>query len=64
MLSRRQGERIIIGDDIVITLLEIDRNKIRIGVECPREVGVYREEILPHTHPQYNKIRRNIGPTE
>jgi carbon storage regulator len=47
VLSRKLGEKIVIGDDIVITVVKIDRNQIRIGIEAPHDVPVYREEIAP-----------------
>jgi carbon storage regulator len=48
VLSRKLGERIVIGDNIVVTVVKIDRNQIRIGIEAPTDVPVYREEIAPH----------------
>ncbi len=47
VLSRKLGEKIVIGDNIVVTIVKIDRNQIRIGIEAPGEVPVYREEICP-----------------
>jgi len=47
VLSRKLGEKIMIGDGIVVTIVKIDRNQIRIGIEAPGDVPVYREEILP-----------------
>jgi carbon storage regulator len=47
VLSRKLGEKIVIGDSIVVTVVKIDRNQIRIGIEAPSEVPVYREEIAP-----------------
>lgn len=47
VLSRKLGEKIVIGDKIVVTVVKIDRNQIRIGIEAPQEVSVYREEIAP-----------------
>lgn len=47
VLSRKLGERIIIGENIVVTVVKIDRNQIRLGIEAPVEVSVYREEIAP-----------------
>src|SRR3954453_21818528 len=47
VLSRKLGEKIVIGDNIVITVVKIDRNQIRIGIEAPQNVPVYREEIAP-----------------
>jgi carbon storage regulator len=47
VLSRKLGEKIVIGENIVVTVVKIDRNQIRIGIEAPQEVPVYREEISP-----------------
>ena len=47
VLSRKIGERIVIGENIVITVVDIDRGKIRLGIEAPRDVPIYREELLP-----------------
>jgi carbon storage regulator len=46
VLSRKLGEKIMIGDDIVITVVDIDRGKIRLGITAPKEVPVYREELI------------------
>ncbi len=47
VLSRKLGEKIVIGDNIVVTVVKIDRNQIRIGIEAPGDIPVYREEIAP-----------------
>ena len=47
VLSRKLGEKIVIGDNILVTVVKIDRNQIRIGIEAPPDVPVYREEIAP-----------------
>ncbi len=47
VLSRKLGEKIHIGDNIVIVVVDIDRGKVRLGIEAPREVPIYREELLP-----------------
>lgn len=46
VLSRKQNEKIVIGDKIVITVVRIDRNQVRIGIEAPNDVPVYREELV------------------
>jgi carbon storage regulator len=48
VLSRKLGEKIVIGDNIVVTVVKIDRNQIRLGILAPAEVPVYREEIAPN----------------
>ena len=45
VLSRRVGEKIVIGEGIVVTVVEIQRDKVRLGVEAPRSVPVHRQEI-------------------
>ena len=47
VLSRKLGEKIMIGENVVVTIVKIDRNQIRVGIEAPGDVPVYREEILP-----------------
>ena len=45
VLTRKPNEKIIIGDNIVITVVEIKGDSIRLGIEAPREVKVYRGEL-------------------
>jgi carbon storage regulator len=49
VLSRRLNETIVIGEDIRVTLLGIDGDKIKLGIDAPRAVKVLREEILEAT---------------
>ena len=51
VLSRRHGERFQIGRDVRITIVKIDKHSVRIGIEAPGGVTVYREEILPFESP-------------
>jgi carbon storage regulator len=45
ILTRRVGENVIVGDDIVISVLEVRGDAVRIGVQAPRSVSVHREEV-------------------
>src|SRR5580704_16636724 len=45
ILTRRVGETIVIGDDVVVTVLGIKGNQVRIGINAPKTVSVHREEI-------------------
>ena len=46
ILTRRPGETILIGDNIKVTILDVDRNQVRIGIDAPQEVKIVREELL------------------
>jgi len=45
VLSRQRDESIIIGDSIVITVVDIRGDKVRLGIEAPKEVPVHRQEV-------------------
>ena len=45
VLTRKPGERLVIGDNIVVTVVDVKGDNIRIGIDAPREVKVYRGEI-------------------
>lgn len=46
-LTRKIGERIKVGPDVWITLVAVEHGRAIIGLEAPKEVGIFREEILP-----------------
>jgi carbon storage regulator len=46
VLSRKQSQQITIGPDIRITIVKLDRNQVRLGIEAPRGVTVLRAELL------------------
>ena len=52
MLSRKKNESIVIDDDITIVVVEIRGDKVRLGVEAPKEIPVHRREV-------FDAIRRN-----
>lgn len=46
ILTRKPGERIKIGDDVVVQVLEMSKGNVKLGIEAPRTVSVYRYEVL------------------
>jgi carbon storage regulator len=68
VLSRQRDESIIIGDNIVITVVDVRGDKVRLGIEAPREVSVHRREVyeaIQRENQQASQIRldeaRRIG---
>lgn len=51
ILTRRVNEKLMVGDDVTVTVLSISGNQVRIGINAPRHVPVHREEI-------YEKVKR------
>jgi carbon storage regulator len=46
VLTRKRDERIVIGENIVITVVEVRGDKVRLGIEAPMDVPVHRQEVL------------------
>ena len=51
VLSRKKDERIMIGEDVTLMVIEIRGDKVRLGIDAPKDVSVHREEV-------FNAIRR------
>lgn len=52
VLARRPGESIIVGQNIVVTVIEIKGGHVRIGIDAPRDIQVHREEIYEQVRQQ------------
>ena len=48
VLSRKVGERVVIGDNIVVTVLEVKGRQVRLGFEAPPDIQIWRGEIARH----------------
>lgn len=57
VLSRKKDEKIVIGDNITLMVIEIRGDKVRLGIDAPRDVTVHREEI-------YDAIKRESTDVE
>lgn len=53
VLSRHKNESIMIGDNIIITVVDIRGDKVRLGIEAPQEISVHRKEV-------YEAIKRSV----
>jgi carbon storage regulator len=54
ILSRRVGERVVIGENISITVLRVKGNQVRLGVDAPKNIAVQREEVS-------DRIKSEVG---
>ena len=45
VLTRKSGERLMIGDEVVVTVLSVRNGQVRIGIEAPRSISIRREEL-------------------
>ena len=55
VISRRENESVVIGEDIFVTVLEVRANRVRLAISCPRSTPSYREETL-YCKPQDQPI--------
>jgi carbon storage regulator len=46
VLSRKKNESIVINDNVIITVVDVRGDKVRLGIEAPRDVSVHRQEVL------------------
>jgi len=51
VLSRRTGQRLVIDDKITVTLLEVRKGRVQLGIEAPREIAVRRAELAAKKKP-------------
>ena len=52
VLSRKRGEQVYIGNDIVVSITEIKGDRVQLGFDCPRQVPVHRAEVYHRIHSE------------
>ena len=58
VLTRKAGERIVIADSIVVEVLEVQGNRVRIGIQAPSGVTILRQELLTGKNPKEDPAGR------
>ena len=59
ILTRRVGETLMVGDEVTVTVLGVEGNQVRIGVNAPKEVAVHREEIYQRIQKEKDEEPNN-----
>lgn len=60
VLSRRPGESIVIGNQVVVTVIEVRGDQIRIGIDAPRDIQVHREEVFRELETQNTQAAGSV----
>lgn len=61
VLSRRLNETLIIGDDVKVTVLGINGNQVRLGIDAPREISVHREEVYQRILKEGDELKADVN---
>jgi carbon storage regulator len=64
VMSRKKNESIVINDDITIVVVEICGDKVRLGIEAPKEVPVHRREVFDAIHRNDPPPPVNVNPAD
>ena len=60
ILTRRIGETLMVGDDVTITILGVQGNQVRVGVNAPKHIAVHREEIYRRIQDERKRMDAEV----
>lgn len=60
-LTRKKGEALVINNNVEITVLEVKGDQVKIGIQAPKEVSIYRKEIYLQIQKENEETMKNIG---
>ena len=61
VLSRRENQRIKLGDSIILTIVRVSGDKVRLGIDAPANMLVLRDELTPHAPPAMDADQKFAG---
>jgi carbon storage regulator CsrA len=61
VLSRKQSQQIVIGHDIRITVVKLERNQVRLGIDAPKGLTVLRQELIGRQNASQARVRADDG---
>lgn len=59
VLTRKKGQSIIIGDNVEVTIIEVNGDQVRVGIKAPNEVSIYRKEVYLEIEEENKKAAGN-----
>lgn len=60
VLSRREGQAVMIGTDVTIVILGVKGRQVRVGIKAPKRIDIYREEIFPNRRQNETLIQSTV----
>lgn len=64
VLTRKTGERVLIGDDIVVTIVDVRGDGVRVGIDAPRGIRIQRDEVVKAVSQANQEARENAAAAE
>jgi carbon storage regulator len=60
VVTRRMGERIMIGPNVTVTILAVQGHQVRIGIDAPRDIAIHREEIHQRIITEHGRMPQDV----
>ncbi len=64
VLTRKVGEKLLVGEDILVSVIEVNRGSVRLGVEAPQSVSILRFEVYERIQEENLNASQSVSPTD
>jgi carbon storage regulator len=61
VLSRKIDQEILIGEDILVTVISVNGNRVKLGIEAPKDVRILRKEVIPFVSEQWDGVGLDVS---